>query len=87
MPWIASLFYSPLNPGTPVLVLDCVNCDHFGAVLTTLPDSSLVVLRTIENHPLGLEPGDLVLGYEGVPWKVLLDELLASDIPMICESR
>ncbi|NTV84236.1 MAG: hypothetical protein HGA23_08055, partial [Bacteroidales bacterium] len=79
----SSVVLSPLNPGTPVLVVNCFDCSHFGAVLTTLADSSLVVLRTVANHPLGLEPGDLVLGYEGVPWKVLLDEMLASDIPMI----
>ncbi len=32
----------------------------------------------MDNHPLGLQPGDIVLGYEGVPWKDLVDELLAS---------
>jgi hypothetical protein len=78
--------FSALNPGTPVLVVNCFDCSHFGAALTTLPDSSLVVLRTLKDHPLGLGPGDIVIGYEGLPWKVLLDELLAFDIPMIGNS-
>ena len=61
----------------------CIVINHFGAVLTVLPDSSLLVLRTIDNHPLGLQPGDIVLGYEGVPWKDLVDELLGSGIPIL----
>ncbi len=81
--WDDSVARTPLNPGTPVLVSNGFYGHHFGAVLTTLPDSSLVVLRTLENHPLGLEPGDLVLGYEGVLWKDLFDELIQADIPIL----
>ena len=73
-----SVVLSPLNPGIPVLVISgfFLSVQHFGAVITALPDSSLLILRTVENHPLGLEPGDILLGYEGVPWKVLVNELL-----------
>ena len=36
----------------------------------------------IEDHPLGLEPGDRVLGYDGVPWKKLYKELLSYELPV-----
>jgi hypothetical protein len=75
--------FSALNLGTPVLVVSCYDCSHFEAAMTTLPDSSLVVLRTLKDHPLGIEPGDIVSGYEGLPWKVLLDDLVESDIPTL----
>jgi hypothetical protein len=75
--------YTPLSPGVPVLVLTPIaTVEHFGAVLTTLPDSSALVVRTVPNHPLGLEPGDIVLGYEGVPWKRLVKELLDAELPV-----
>jgi len=50
-----------LNPGIPILIIVLAgDVSLFGAVLTVLPDSSLVVLRAIENYnPLGLQPGDL----------------------------
>ena len=41
-----------------------------------LPDSNTLVLRVVPNHPLNLEPGDIILGYEGIPWKNLVQELL-----------
>jgi hypothetical protein len=75
--------HAPLAPGVPLLVLEpFASAEHFGAVLTTLPDSTALVLRTVPNHPLGLEPGDIVLGYEGVPWKHLVRELLDANLPM-----
>jgi hypothetical protein len=81
--WDRGVTFTPLSPGVPLLVLyPFATAEHFGAVLTALPDSSALVLRTIPNHPLGLEPGDIVLGYEGVPWKYLLTELLDADIPV-----
>jgi hypothetical protein len=55
---------------------------HFGAGLTPLPDSSLLVYKAIENHPLGLLPGDIVLGYDGIPWKRLYPELLDAQLPL-----
>ncbi len=56
---------------------------HFGAVLTPLADSSALVIRAIENHPLGLKRGDIVLGYEGVPWRQIARELLAAEVPTL----
>ena len=81
--WDQGVTFSALSPGVPVLVLyPFAQADHFGAVLTTLPDSTALVLRTVPNHPLGLQPGDIVLGYEGVPWKHLVRELLDAQLPV-----
>jgi C-terminal processing protease CtpA/Prc len=75
---------TPLNPGTPLLLLSgYLSVEHFGAVLTALPDSNLLVLRVVPNHPLGLQPGDIILGYEGIPWKILVQELFAAGLPFV----
>jgi len=75
---------TPLNPKVPLLVLNAgwVNVDHFGAVLTCLPDSSIMVLRVVDNHPLNLEPGDIIIGYNGANWKDILEELLEAELPI-----
>lgn len=82
---------TPLNPGTPILVLGTTDVRHFGAVLTVGLDSSIIVLKVVDNHPLNLQPGDIILGYEGVPWNVLVEELLEAKLPITgywggCES-
>ena len=56
--------------------------DHFGAALTPLPDSTLLVYKAVPDHPLGLVPGDIVLGYDGELWKNLYDKLLEVQFPM-----
>jgi hypothetical protein len=80
-----SVSSSPLNPGTPLLLISGFfgSIAHFGAVLTVLPDSSLLVIRSIDAHPLDLQPGDIILGYEGIPWKILVNELLDAQLPVI----
>jgi hypothetical protein len=55
---------------------------HFGAGLTPLPDGRLLVYQAMPNHPLGLVPGDIVLGYGGVPWTQIYPELLAAQLPL-----
>ena len=55
---------------------------HFGAVVTPLPDSTLLVYKVLPHHPLGLAPGDLVLGYDGVLWKDIYPTLLAAELPL-----
>jgi hypothetical protein len=55
---------------------------NFGAALTPLPDSSLLVYRAISPHPLGLVPGDIVLGYDRIPWKQLYKDLLSAQLPL-----
>ena len=85
--WDTTVLFTPLDPGIPILVIGAWEISHFGAVLTVLPDSSLLVLRTIDDHPLGLQSGDIILGYEGIPWKDLVDELLGSGIPILSLQR
>ncbi len=73
----------PLAPGVPLLYVGgWANNGHFGAGLTPLPDSSLLVYKAVDNHPLGLEPGDIVLGYHGIPWKELYPRLLQQELPL-----
>ena len=82
-----------LKPGTPIFVVDGCQSTfdreifnkeycHFGASLSPLPDSSLLVYDVVPDHPLGLERGDIVLGYDGIPWKTLYKELLADELPL-----
>jgi hypothetical protein len=70
----------PLTPGTPGVTLLDFDVRHFGAALTPLADKSLLVYKAIANHPLGLERGDRVLGYEGALWPQPLDELFQAGI-------
>ena len=73
-----------LNPGVPLLVISgFVSVEHFGAVLTVLEDSTLLVLRAVKNHPLGLEAGDIILGYDGIPWKILVNQLIDAGLPIL----
>ncbi|HET6557237.1 MAG TPA: hypothetical protein VFG54_07975, partial [Prolixibacteraceae bacterium] len=79
-----TVLYRPLKPGVPVLIVGAdYKVERFGAVTTILPDSTTLVLRVAPNHPLNLEPGDILLGYEGVPWKKLAKELFNAGLPMI----
>lgn len=79
-----TVVFSALNPGVPVLLLGSYNSvEHFGAVTTVLPDSTALVLRPVPNHPLNLVPGDIILGYEGIPWKNLVTELINAGLPMV----
>jgi len=83
----STVVLSSLNPGVPVLLLGSyLSVEHFGAVTTILPDSTTLVLRVAPNHPLNLEPGDIILGYEGVPWKDLIRELLDAGLPMFAKT-
>ena len=85
--WIADKQVSfnnntPLVSGIPLFVVAAWSDNsHFGATLTPLPDSSLLVIRTLPDHPLGLVPGDIVLGYDGIPWKVLYKQILQAQFP------
>ena len=74
---------SELKAGLPLLIPDGYwDNSHFGAGLTPLADSSLLVYKVVENHPLGLQPGDIVLGYDGIPWKNLYKQLLELQLPV-----
>ncbi|MCW8818216.1 MAG: S41 family peptidase [Ignavibacteriaceae bacterium] len=72
------------QPGISLFVIGTwINNFYFGANLTPLPDSSLLVYKALSNHTLGLVEGDIVLGYDGVPWKVLYKELLDAQLPIL----
>ncbi len=74
-------------PGVPLLFGPVWGDNgHFGGCLTPLPDHSLLVYAAIEDHPLGLERGDVVLGYDGRPWRELYRELLAAELPVYYRS-
>ncbi len=75
------LLNTPLNPGVPILTDGGGFINHFGAGLTPLADSSLLVYKVVPNHPLGLVPGDIILGYEGVAWSQIVRELIAGGVP------
>ena len=68
-------------PGVPLL-RSLFYDRFFGASLTPLPDSTLLVYRAIDNHPMGLVPGDIVVGYDGRPWKEIIWELLDAQVPI-----
>lgn len=71
------------DPTVPLLYCGGLGWDsHFGASLTPLPDSSLLVYNCVDNHPLSLEAGDRVLGYNGIPWKDLYKLLLKYELPI-----
>lgn len=76
-------FGTSIQPGIPLFVVG-PNRDNarFGAVLTVAPDSTLLVLKALPNHVLGLVPGDVVLGYDGIPWKELYRQVLAAELPI-----
>lgn len=71
------------GPGVPLMIIGgWFQNAHFGASLTPLADGSLVVLRACPDHPLGLTRGDVVLGYDGRPWRELYHELLDEELPI-----
>jgi len=75
--------FTNLQPGIPIFVTgSCVDISYFGAGLTPLPDSTLLVYKALPNHTLDLQPGDIVLGYDGVPWKQLYKQLLEAQLPL-----
>jgi len=72
-----------LLPGVPLWVVGAwMDAGHFGAGLTPLPDSSLLVYRVAANHPLGLKPGDMVMGFDRRRWVDILRELEEAQLPI-----
>jgi hypothetical protein len=77
------VFSAPLNPGVPLLHITAYGeWRHAGAVVTVTPDSTIIVVRVAPNHPLNLQPGDIVLGYNDVKWIDLLNELMEAELPI-----
>jgi hypothetical protein len=75
--------FTSLGPGVPLFVTGGWGFNnHFGAGLTPLPDSSLLVYKAVNPHPIGLVPGDIVLGYDGIAWKDLYPQILRAQLPL-----
>ncbi len=75
-----------LYPGIPLFIFAprrVTDASYFGACLTTNSNEEIFVVRTIDQHPLGLEPGDVILGYEGVRWMDLVEKLFEARIPIL----
>ncbi len=76
-------WYTQLAPGIPLfLIAGFMDNIYFGACLTPLADSSLLVYRALEDHQLGLVAGDIVLGYDGILWKDLYKEIMEAQLPI-----
>lgn len=72
-----------IRAGTPIFVVGGWGDNSpLGAALTPMDDGTLLVYRVTPNHILGLEPGDLILGYDGVPWRLLYRQLLQLELPI-----
>lgn len=85
------VYMTPIGPEVPILVSGllinsdsiCMNDNGwFGATLTPIENDRLLVLNTVPNHPLGIEPGDLVIGYDGVAWNDIYPLLLEMEFPI-----
>lgn len=86
--WIFSqkvCFDSLLTERPPMLRLN-MHSSTLGACVTPLDDGRLVVYRVAPDNPAELAPGDLVLGYDGIPWVELLDLVASWRLP-VCGHR
>jgi hypothetical protein len=75
-------FFTTPEPGVPLFVVGGWILDTSGACLTAQPDGSALVYSSIADHPLGLEPGDRILGYDGRPWRELFEQLTREELPL-----
>ena len=69
-------------PGVPLLAVGDWTWNQSGACSTAQPDGSALVYSAMPGHPLGLERGDRVLGYDGRPWRELYQELVREELPL-----
>ncbi|MFC0625999.1 S41 family peptidase [Kribbella deserti] len=69
-------------PGVPLLWHGPWLTNTFGACTTAQADGSALIIKVSPSHPLGLDPGDRVLGFEGRPWTELYPELLQDELPI-----
>lgn len=86
------VYETEANSGVPLLVgglymrdhtnITILNQGRFGAAVVLTAEDELVVLRAVENHPMGLEAGDKIIGYDGTPWKEIYPGLLRMEFPV-----
>jgi C-terminal processing protease CtpA/Prc len=75
-------YYTLPERGTPLLAVGAWTFDTIGACVTAQEDGSALVYSALAGHPLGLERGDRILGYDGRPWRELYRELLREELPL-----
>ncbi len=68
--------------GVPLLGQGAWIIDISGACMTAQDDGSALVYSALPKNPLGLEPGDRVLGYDGEPWRELYPRLIREGLPL-----
>ena len=74
---------TPNERGVPLLVIgQWGQINDFGACLTPLPSGEALVYRVVDNHPMGLMPGDVIVGSGERSWRSHLDELLDAGLPV-----
>ena len=74
--------WGPLFPGFPIIGVGQWFGNNSGTCGTAQPDGSTLIYSAVRNHPLGLQAGDSILGFDGRPWRENLDELLAARLPL-----
>lgn len=65
-------------PGMPLMRGEA---GTFGACITMLPDSTAMVYEVVPGHPFGLQPGDVILGYNSELWKDLIKIIQQHELP------
>jgi hypothetical protein len=82
--WDIEVATTDADRGIPLLCSDDLGfrASKLGAAVTALDDGTGLVYRVTNTNPLGLEPGDVILGYDGRPWRECLAELLAAELPI-----
>ena len=68
--------HTPIRPGLPLFDATIWGPTRAGQATTPLPDGTALIYQVADSNPLGLQPGDIILGYEGRPWADLARELL-----------
>jgi hypothetical protein len=70
--------------GIPLLHANALagRAGDLGAAVTATADGTGLVYAVQPDNPLGLEPGDIILGYDGRAWSDCLAELLAAELPV-----
>jgi hypothetical protein len=70
------------QPGVPLVWIGPWGNNTFGACATAQDDGSALIFEVPPGHPLGLKPGDRVLGFDGHPWTELYPQLLNAELPL-----
>jgi len=77
------IYNTALAPEMPLFVIGGAgNVTHAGAAVTQIADGRLVFYAVANDHPLGLQAGDVFIGYDGKPWEMLIEELEQAQLPV-----